>query len=68
MSKLNLVEIAKDPEVDVIMNAFGFENYCGACIHFRESYDDEPTECPHQGEVHAMTDWEYDVHCKIFFD
>lgn len=70
MKRLNLLEIAKDPEVEMIMNIFGFENFCGACIHFTEAYKDKPedSECPHHGKVHALTDWKYDVHCERFFD
>ena len=34
MPKLNLIEILKDPDVDRLLDPFGFEHYCGSCDNF----------------------------------
>lgn len=63
MPKITYDDLDADAKSDYddYMDVFSFEKYCGACIFF------DTDECPYNGEVFQLTQWN-DINCKKFFD
>lgn len=59
--KINNLDDETFAKVDMTLNQFGFENYCGACDLF------ETDDCPYKDKVDEYTDWR-NFGCKKFFD
>ena len=71
MPKLNLVELARNPEVDRILDPFAFEHYCGTCDNFYDpvnGYSEYMFKvCPREGKVDYDTDWTV-FNCKNYWN
>lgn len=59
MKSLNLQEVLALPEVDIQLNPWKFEEYCGACFNF------DTDECPYRYEVDNFTEWKK-IRCDNF--
>lgn len=58
--KLNLIDVINDPEVDMVLDPYAFEDYCGSCDKFpynTKNDERDIQQCPFKESVNEYTRW-----------